>query len=265
MSKKEGSSKGCLIVLVVVVAGGYFAYQTLPGPILTALAVAVFVVFAIISLVVSNSAKKERFEEFCAPIKEHAATLARRRRQLVTQDAYGKDVLDKWFMEMEHFRTQVIEPTVDKKSIEFFNELTPSILNAIEQIATTYEGPTLTQAPSTTKDIGDTLEIACEDKLKAMGWTVRRVGGSGDQGVDLVAEKNTLRVAVQCKNYSTPVGNAAVQEVLAGKIFEEADYAVVVTSSSYTPAAVQLAQKSGVALLHTTDLDDFDRLVLEKG
>lgn len=81
---------------------------------------------------------------------------------------------------------------------------------------------------------------------------------SGDQGVDLVVTLNGGRkLAVQCKLYSQPVGNEAVQEVYAGKSFYNCDMAIVVTNSSFTKAAFELAEPLDVELLHHNELMSF--------
>jgi hypothetical protein len=43
--------------------------------------------------------------------------------------------------------------------------------------------------------------------------------GSGDQGVDITAERNGRTYAIQCKNYEGSVGNFAVQEAYTGAQF----------------------------------------------
>jgi restriction system protein len=82
---------------------------------------------------------------------------------------------------------------------------------------------------------------------------------SGDQGVDVVANLAGLKVVLQCKKYSQPVGNAAVQEVIAGKAFEQAHAAAVVTNATFTPSAKQLATTTGVHLLHYSELSQFSQ------
>ncbi len=109
---------------------------------------------------------------------------------------------------------------------------------------------------------GTEYEIECERKLSSLGWNVVRRGGSGDQGVDLVGEINGERVVFQCKYYSSPVGNAAVQEVIAGMRYEGVGTGVVLTNSSFTIAAKQLANVADVVLLHHDDLEGFTQLIL---
>lgn len=85
--------------------------------------------------------------------------------------------------------------------------------------------------------------------LRDAGWATRLTKKSGDQGLDLLASNERFRVAIQCKRYSLPVGNAAVQEVHAAADFFGATHAVVVTTSSFTTPALQLAESLGVILL----------------
>jgi restriction system protein len=73
---------------------------------------------------------------------------------------------------------------------------------------------------------------------------------------DIIAERDGKRIVVQCKFYSKPVGNKAVQEA-AARLHGRADKAIVVSNAAYTKAARQLAGTTGVILLHHDDLDSF--------
>lgn len=108
---------------------------------------------------------------------------------------------------------------------------------------------------------GVEYEIECEKRLIELGWSVIRRGGSGDQGVDLIGVINGEKVVFQCKFYSSPVGNAAVQEVIAGMKYEGANTGVVLTNSSFTIPAKRLANVSDVVLLHHEDLLEFTNFV----
>ena len=107
---------------------------------------------------------------------------------------------------------------------------------------------------------GPEFEQNCAAALRSAGWAARTTRGSGDQGVDVIAKKNGIKVAIQCKRYAKPVGNRAVQEALAGKHFINAHWAAVVSNAAYTQSARDLASASGVRLLHYTDLMNADRL-----
>lgn len=81
------------------------------------------------------------------------------------------------------------------------------------------------------------------------GLFCERTKTSGDQGVDLIVTTGGKKIAVQCKLYSEPVGNSAVQEVIAGKIIYKCDYACVITNSTFTKSATDLANAAEVELL----------------
>jgi HJR/Mrr/RecB family endonuclease len=59
---------------------------------------------------------------------------------------------------------------------------------------------------------------------------------------------------LQCKLYSNPVGNKAVQEAHAARGFYEAKWAIVVSNRTYTPSARELAHSLGVVLVHHDEL-----------
>lgn len=96
---------------------------------------------------------------------------------------------------------------------------------------------------------GDELERALERAFLQRGYETERVGTTGDQGADLIVTKNGLRTVVQAKRYSQPVGNFAVQEVVAARAHYGADRAMVICTSRFTPSAVELARTNGVHLI----------------
>ena len=72
--------------------------------------------------------------------------------------------------------------------------------------------------------------------------------GSGDQGVDILTERNGRSYAIQCKNYDGAVGNFAVQEAFAGAEYYGCELAAVVCPGTFTRAAKELAAQTGVIL-----------------
>lgn len=101
---------------------------------------------------------------------------------------------------------------------------------------------------------GIEFEKAVADALNSDGWDARLTRRTGDQGLDLLASDSDYKVAIQCKRYSSPVSNSAVQEVHAAADFIGATHAVVVTTSSYTQSARLLAEALKVVLLHIDEL-----------
>lgn len=84
--------------------------------------------------------------------------------------------------------------------------------------------------------------------FKKMGYSSQVTKQSGDQGIDVIAIKNNTRIGIQAKCYSNTVGNAAIQEAVAGKSFYYCDKTVVVTNNYFTTAAIELAQANNVIL-----------------
>ena len=98
---------------------------------------------------------------------------------------------------------------------------------------------------------GHEFEHWCADLLEKNGFiNVAVTPGSGDQGVDVLAEKGGIRYAVQCKCYNKDLGNTPVQEVNAGKAMPEyhCQIGAVMTNRYFTKGAKNLAAATGVLL-----------------
>lgn len=96
---------------------------------------------------------------------------------------------------------------------------------------------------------GHDFEHWCAGLLKKNGFSdVVVTPGSGDQGVDITAEKDGILYAIQCKCYSSDLGNKPVQEVHAGKTLYGRHVGVVMTNRGFTAGARELAQSTGVLL-----------------
>lgn len=103
-------------------------------------------------------------------------------------------------------------------------------------------------------------EALCANLLKYCGWESELTQTTGDQGVDVIARKAGIKVVFQVKKYTSPVGNAAVQEVIAGKVFYKGDFACVVSNATFTESAKALAKAAGVFLIHHEALPTFSPL-----
>nr|WP_243875240.1 restriction endonuclease [Blautia obeum] len=96
---------------------------------------------------------------------------------------------------------------------------------------------------------GHDFEQFCAKLLKANGFSnVYVTPGSNDQGIDILAEKLGVKYAIQCKRYSSDVGNKAVQEVFAGKSYYNCHVGVVLTNRYFTQSAKELAEKTQIFL-----------------
>lgn len=112
------------------------------------------------------------------------------------------------------------------------------------------------------QNVGIAFESECVDVLRRNGYSAEATPATGDNGVDIITEINGLRIAIQCKHSKYPVGVKAVQEACAGRQHYLADYAAVVTNSSYTDAAYKLARSNAVILLNRKELSELHRLLM---
>ncbi|MBE6665846.1 MAG: restriction endonuclease [Ruminococcaceae bacterium] len=96
---------------------------------------------------------------------------------------------------------------------------------------------------------GHAFERFCADILVGNGFeSVRVTQGSGDQGIDIIAFKDGIKYGIQCKCYSSDIGNKAVQEAFAGKTFYDCHVGIVLTNQHFTSHAIELAKKNGIVL-----------------
>lgn len=75
---------------------------------------------------------------------------------------------------------------------------------------------------------------------------IRITPPSGDHGIDILAEKDHVSYAIQCKCYSENVGNSAIQQAHTGKSLYHKDVAVVMTNRYFTAQAIEEAKALGV-------------------
>ena len=96
---------------------------------------------------------------------------------------------------------------------------------------------------------GHEFEYYCADLLRRAGFLeVEVTRGSGDYGVDILAERDGVTYAVQCKRYDGPVGVKAVQEAYAGRDYDDRMVGAVMTNQYFTRPAVEVARKLKILL-----------------
>ena len=96
---------------------------------------------------------------------------------------------------------------------------------------------------------GHEFEHFCADLLRRRGFKeVIVTKGSGDFGIDILAERDGISYGIQCKNYSTPIGVKAVQEVYAGRDYYDCMVGVVMSNQYFTGPAVEAAKKLKIVL-----------------
>ena len=209
----------------------------------------------------------------------HILTLIVKRSQTVYKDDYGNEKFERWLQEVDYFIDNVL---INGDLVyQFLNESetigrgipekTTEVLRLLAEMKQTArkgirclvahrvnlaisEGIGQTEEPDVADIDGISFEHHCSEILCNAGWEARVTQSSADQGIDIIASRGGMKGVFQCKRYSQPVGNAAVQEVIAGKVFERASFAVVVSNNSYTQSARQLANAAGVHLIHFSEL-----------
>lgn len=96
---------------------------------------------------------------------------------------------------------------------------------------------------------GHEFEFFCADLLSKHGFIdVEVTKASGDYGVDVLAEKDGVTYAIQCKRYLNPVGVKAVQEAYAGRDYYDRMVGAVMTNQYFTAPAVEAAKKLKILL-----------------
>ena len=85
--------------------------------------------------------------------------------------------------------------------------------------------------------------------FKDMGYEVKHTGKAGDQGCDLLVKKNDKTYCVQAKYYTSNLNNTPIQEIIGSLKYYNGDQGVVVTNSSFTSGACELARSSEVILI----------------
>lgn len=96
---------------------------------------------------------------------------------------------------------------------------------------------------------GHEFEYYCADLLRKKGFVeVEVTKGSGDYGTDILAEKDGITYAIQCKCYTAPIGVKAIQEAYAGRDYYDCMVGAVLTNQYFTTPAVEAAKKLKILL-----------------
>lgn len=106
---------------------------------------------------------------------------------------------------------------------------------------------------------GYEFEYYCAGLLEDCGFSeVEVTRASGDFGVDILAQKEGVTYAIQCKRYNEPVGIRAVQEIYFGRDYYDCMVGCVMTNQYFTQPAVDAAQKLKILLWDRDFLEAMD-------
>ncbi len=113
---------------------------------------------------------------------------------------------------------------------------------------------------------GHDFEYFCAEILRKNNFkNVDVTQGSGDHGIDILAEKDNISYAIQCKRYSSNIGNSAVQQAHTGKSLYHKDIAVVLTNQYFTAQAKEEADVLGVKLWDRDKLKEMIKNINQEG
>lgn len=180
--------------------------------------------------------------------QNHAVKLIRNFRKCRVYNDYGALVDDTRHQEAETFldSLQLSTRYLGKGAAI---EVVGSAVQQLEQAATDTDF-----SASDYPDNGLDFEHWTAEALQRYGWKARVTQGSGDQGVDVIAEKDGVTLGIQCKRYTGSVGNKAIQEAYSGMKHFGLDKAAVLTNAKFTKSAKELAASTGVLLLSPEDI-----------
>lgn len=103
---------------------------------------------------------------------------------------------------------------------------------------------------------GTEFELLLVRLFESMGLIVEHCGKVGDQGGDLVINKDGKRILIQAKRYTNSIGNGAVQEAVAAKKYYDCSKSVLIGSAEFTSGAIELAKVNNVRLLGKKELQE---------
>lgn len=200
---------------------------------------------------------------FAAIVRPHRECLARKRRILIKREENGTLVLTRWLGELSHFYKTTVLPELR----QHFLILTYPDLAVRIADESAFLDWFLTSDPLhwTAEDFAAgqpepgmgpiEFEAWCRRTLARSDWTARIAPAGAAHAATILAEKDGVTLAVQCRLSGQPIGTKAVQEVQAARQHYQRQLAVLVSNEGFTPLARSLAQTEGVCLLHHSELD----------
>lgn len=209
--------------------------------------------------------KTRAFELDCAvrsadqQIERHRGALLAYFRQSVKSDQFGNEDTRIWENWIRTFIETQIRPELANRRIALDDSLHQRLTKHVDESVRVVAASDLCADPT---EHADTLapidyERNCALILFRRGWTVHPTPATGDNGADVVAEKAGKRLIIQCKLYSQPVGNKAVQEAFSALKLYAGTHACVVAPNGFTAQAKRAAQGLSVELLHHSQLETF--------
>jgi restriction system protein len=93
--------------------------------------------------------------------------------------------------------------------------------------------------------------------LTHQGYKTQVTAGSRDFGVDVIAQKQAVKYAIQVKRQAKNVSRRAVSDTVTGKFHYGCTSAMVVTNVFFTAGAQELAKSTGCRLVDRKELTNW--------
>jgi restriction system protein len=212
-------------------------------------------------------------------MKKYNQTLSLKFEQLTFTDDYGDSNFESWIIERDNFIVNKLSEFIISLSNEVNSKLkihfSKSVSEKMYELCLDVIIATLKEKIRNKIDyfvennkqtiyneeinLSDPIEFekSIEYLFNSFGWNARQTKSTGDQGADVIAKKGDFISIIQCKLYSQPVGNKAVQEVFSAKKYYNGNDGVVITNSSYTKSAKMLASSTNIKLLHYSEIENY--------
>ena len=195
---------------------------------------------------------------------------------MATKDEDAEEFIHKWYAEInkniyradsEHEKIEICQrsfksiskhiPQMSQSNIELIEKLKRECQESIGVYSITDESnPTIGFAEDYDEMDGHNFENFCAKLLMNNGYTnVKVTAGSGDFGADVLAERDGIKYAIQCKREKGNIGNKAVQEALSGKAHYKAHIGAVMTNQYFTSSAKKQAESAGIILWDRTHIE----------
>jgi HJR/Mrr/RecB family endonuclease len=101
---------------------------------------------------------------------------------------------------------------------------------------------------------GVDFETALGGLYRSMGYWVRHTKGSGDEGIDLILEKEGVRTVVQCKGHTNPVGVGVVRELYGAMMHFGAPSAVLACPAGFTEGVMRFVRGKPIKLVSSKEI-----------
>ena len=111
---------------------------------------------------------------------------------------------------------------------------------------------------------GNDFELYLVNLFRELNYKVKHCGKTGDQGGDLIVSKNDMTYVVQAKYYLNKLDNTSIQEVVGAIRFYNADKGIVITNSTFTSKAKELAEANKIILIDGEGLKKLVEYIYEE-